>query len=269
MEQLTFSACVKKSWGSTWQAIVQMPGLLLGSCAVFACITLLSGSFQHTAAESAELDAATRTSHAMIHMALSILQLLVSGCLTIKVHRFVLLGERSQPLVPLGGKPLARYAFFAFSQVFLGMLVALVFILPLYLARQHMGTRLGFIAMIAALLFVYGFIAMRLCLLYPAIALGTRLKLRAAWNDSRGHFWSMWAVSFVASLLPMLVLFVPVLIVTVRHAKAGDTDSASGFAIGLALSDAFFSALFVVLAAAAMSWLYRRYANQLRDTLAQ
>jgi hypothetical protein len=67
----------------------------------------------------------------------------------------------------------------------------------------------------------------------------------------------------------MLVLFVPVLIVTVRHATAGDPDSASGFAIGLALSNALMSALFIVLAAAAVSWLYRRYANQLRDTLAQ
>jgi hypothetical protein len=268
MEQLTFGACVKKSWSSTWQAIVQMPGLLLGAGVVFACITLLSGSFQHTAAESAQLDAATRASHALIRMALSILQFVVSGCLTIKIHRFVLLGEGSQPLVPLGGKPLARYILFSFCQALLAVLFALAVVLLVVLVRHHKGFGIGFMAVTSVLFFVYGFVALRLSLLFPAIALGARLKLRAAWNDSRGHFWSMWAVSVVAAL-PVLVLFVPFLILTVRHTMAANSQVSSGLAIGLALVNALVAVLVVVLIAAAVSWLYRRYASQLRDEVAQ
>lgn len=268
MEQLTFGACVKKSWSSTWQAIVQMPGLLFGAGVVFACIALLSGSFHHTPAESAQLDAATRAGNGLMSAALSILQFVVSGCLTIKIHRFVLLGEGSQPLVPLGGKPLARYTLFSFCQGLLAALFALAVVLLVALVRRHTGSGLGFMAVMAVLLFVYGFVALRLSLLFPAIALGARLKPRAAWNDSRGHFWSMWAVS-VVSALPLLVLTVPFLILTIHHKIAADQQGSSGVSIGLALINALVTVLLVVLVAAAMSLLYRRYADQLRDHVAQ
>jgi hypothetical protein len=258
MEQLTFGACVKKSWSSSWQAIVQMPALVLGACVVFACITLLSGSFQHTPAESALLDTTTRASHALIRMALSILDFVVSGCLTIKIHRFVLLGEGSQPLVPLGGKPLARYALVSFCLAFLAALFALVVLLVFH----QLGTPQIFLITVPLFL-AYIFVAVRLGLLYPAIALGANLKLRAAWHDSRGHFWSMWGVGFVVALPVMVIWLVWFMFVALDRPAllAAQGQASPVFAIGLALVNA----LIVVLIATAVSWLYLSYANQLRN----
>lgn len=107
MEQLTFGACVKKGWISSWQAVTQMPWLFLGVCIVLACTSLLTGE---RPAVTDTMDATTRAGHGLLSLVWFFLQLAVSGTLTIKVHRFVLLGEGTQPLVPLNGKPLLRYA---------------------------------------------------------------------------------------------------------------------------------------------------------------
>ncbi|HEV3425285.1 MAG TPA: hypothetical protein VG105_16190 [Paraburkholderia sp.] len=251
---MTFGACVRKSWLSTWQAIVQMPGLFLGAFAVFACITLLSGSFQHTPLQAAELDPVTRMGHAFIRIALSILQVVVYGCLTIKVHRFVLLGEGTHPLLPLGGKPLGRYALLSLGLTLAMMVLAVLMFLAVRQIRSA-----GIFVVAVPVFIAYLFAVARLSLLYPAIALGSRLALGAAWRDSRGHFWSIvgvWTVVYLPLMLAWLVFMIlagPAMLVTAR--------SSTALAIGLALANA----VFVVLAAAALSWLYRRYANELRE----
>jgi hypothetical protein len=256
MEQLTFGTCVKKSWSSTWQAIVQMPGLFLGVFAVIACTTLLSGPFQHPPVQGAELDTAARTSHALGSVVFSILQLVVYGCLTIKVNRFVLLGEGTHPLLPLGGKPLGRYALISLGLA-LGI-VALSIVLVLLLRE----IRSGGIALVAMLVFLaYLFAMVRLSLLYPAISLGSRLTLRAAWKDSRGHFWNILGVVSVAYLPLMIIWIIALVVLGPKMLMTSLQGASTVFAIGLA----FVNAVFIVLAASAMSWLYRRYANELLE----
>lgn len=253
MEQLSFGTCVKNSWISTWQAIVQMPGLFLGAFAILACTTVLTGPFQNLPSQGAELDAAARTSHAFLSMAFSVLQLVVYGCVTIKVNRFVLLGEGTQPLLPLGGKPLGRYALV--SLVLLIGMVALTLVLVLLMHQ----IRTPAVALLAMLVFLaYIFVIIRLSLLYPALSLGSRLKLSAAWKDSRGHFWSMVGIGSVA-YVPLMIAWIIVLEMFGRRVLIAGTQGSTAFAIGLA----FVNALFMVLAASVLSWLYRRYANEL------
>ncbi|MEW6339935.1 MAG: hypothetical protein AB1704_04485 [Pseudomonadota bacterium] len=255
MEQLSFGTCVKNSWISTWQAIARMPGLFLGAFAILACTSVLTGPFQHLPSQDADLDVAAKIGHTFLTGAFSVLQLVVYGCVTIKVNRFVLLGEGIHPLLPLGGKPLGRYALIS-----VGLVVSMIaLMLVLVLGMHGAGAGTGGAALIAMLaFFAYMFVIIRLSLLYPALSLGSRLTLSAAWKDSRGHFWSMVGIGVVA-YLPLMIVWIAALEVFGRRALIAGTHGSPAFAIGLA----FVNALFMVLAASVLSWLYRRYANEL------
>lgn len=260
MEQLTFGACVKKSWSSARQAIVRMPVLFLGACVVFACIALLSGPLQPTATGQVQFDAATHPSHKLLQFALSILNFVVIWSLTIKVHRFVLLGEGSEPLLPLSGKPLARHAAFSF-----GLLLLFVLVAALLLLTVVFGFRLkwgGAMLVFLPLCVVFLFVLIRLGLLYPALSLGAPLKLRPAWNDSRGHFWSIWGVEIVVSL-PLMAVSTIMFIFSSHMLAVGQVSH--GLLITLTVINAVITALLVVLFAATGAWLYLRYAKQLRN----
>jgi hypothetical protein len=252
MKQLTFGACIKKGWISSWQVVTHMPWLFLGVCAVLACTSLLAVPHPSAATAADGADPMTRLGQGLLPLVWAALQLVVGGTLTIKVHRFVLLGEGVQPLVPLNGKPLGRYALVSLAVV----LMTLVFAGLGYAAMRMV--RFG-ILIYLPMLAIYLFIAMRLILLYPAIALGSRLALRAAWKDSRGHVWSMIGVGFI-TYLPLFVLSAIFLTFAGPHMLAAhQTQSATVIAIVQAL----LNAVFIVFAAASLSWLYRRYASEL------
>jgi hypothetical protein len=250
---LTFGACVKHIWSSAVQAIAQMPGLMLGAWIVFACLQLLFGSYRDNAADAAALAASTRIGHAFASLALSALQLVVYGIVTIKVHRFVLLGEHTHPLMPDGGKPLARYALtsIAFALTLIAAGLALV---P---GIRHFG-RASILPAVLLITCVYFWAAVRVSLLFPSLSIGGRITPRIAWRDSAGHVWSMSWIGFVA-VLPLVVvqLVFYVIVVGVR----GLIDPQRNVPVTI-LSTAF-SLAFIVLSAASMAWLYRRYANGL------
>lgn len=251
MQQLTFGACVKKGWISSWQAVTQMPWLFLGVCAVLACTSLLGRPHPVTTAADG-VDAMARLGQGLQPLVWSALQLVVGGTLTIKVHRFVLLGEGVQPLVPLNGKPLGRYALVSLTVV----LSMLVFAALGYLVMR--AVRLG-VLIYLPMLVIYLFVTMRLILLYPSIALGSRFALRAAWKDSRGHVWSMIGVGFV-TYLPLFVLSAIFLVFAGPKMQAAQQTQTVAV---IAIAQALLNAVFIVFAAASLSWLYRRYASEL------
>ncbi|MGF6725501.1 lysylphosphatidylglycerol synthetase-like protein (DUF2156 family) [Paraburkholderia sp. GAS41] len=257
MEQLTFGTCVKRSWISTWQAFVEMPGLVLGVFVVITCTSLLSASF-HPAPSGADFDPATAAGHAFARLALSILQIVVCGCLTIKVTRFVLLGEGTQPLVPLGGKPLGRHLLFTLG---VGVGTVVITIAAAMLAHGAQSEKLALI--VVPVLLVYLFILVRLSLIYPAVALGSRLTLHTAWQDSRGHFWTIAGMGFIA-YLPLLVIWIAALLVGGRTLLAALLQGS----VVANVVQAFVSTIFLVLSAAVMAWVYRRYANGLLENAA-
>lgn len=247
MEQLTFGACVKKGWISSWQAVTQMPWLFVGVWAVFACTSLLIGQRPSNAAGA--VAPAALLGHALLSLGFFALQMVVSSVLTIKVHRFVLLGEGANPLMPLNGKPLGRYL----AVWLASMLIVLAAMGLTYTATR--GFKLAGLVYLPVIA-IYLFVSFRLILLYPSIALGGRLTLRAAWRDSRGHVWNMFGVGVVACL-PLIVVAVLVGIV-LGVSMPNDYSSKS-----LSVVEALLNVSLVVLVAASLSWLYRRYAREL------
>jgi hypothetical protein len=258
MEQLTFGSTIKKSWINTWQAILHMPGLFLGVFAVIACTAILSSSFEQTLVAGADLDSSALATHDIARLALSLLQLAVSGCLVVKVTRFILLGEGTQPLLPLGGKPLGRYVLFSLG-IGIGMIVVIKG--PALLLQPMRTAQIGLV--ILPLIFIFLFIAVRLSLLYPAIALGSRLALRAAWRDSRGHFWYIFGVGLI-TYLPLMVVWIVVMEVGGRELLLASIEGTLPVTLAMALANT----LFLALTAAFMALVYRRYANALMDHVA-
>jgi hypothetical protein len=248
MEQLTFGACVKNGWISAWQVVTRMPWLVLGVCAVFACTSLLR--FPHYAAAAATPDAQASAGHALMSFVLLVLQAAASATLSIKVHRFVLLGEGANPLVPHAGKPLGRLALLGLAVAFVVFVLAMLTFAVIRMAKLSLQVYVPF-------LIVCIFVFARMSLLYPSIALGSRFALRAAWRDSRGHVLSIMGVTLL-TYAPLVVVFV-LLILLVGHkgVHAGD-----GVVVH-AIIQALFSGVFVVFAATSLSWLYRRYAQEL------
>jgi hypothetical protein len=258
MEQLTFTTCVKKSWISTWQAIVHMPGLFIGVFAVIACTGVLSASFHQPLVAGADYDPSTASAHAFGRLALSILQLAVSGCFAIKVNRFVLLGEGTQPLMHLDGKPLGRYLLLTCG---LGIGMILITVGAALVLHPLRSAAVALITL--PVILVYLFMIVRLSLLYPAVSLGSRLKLPAAWKDSRGHFWNITGVGFV-TYLPLLLIWT---IALVAGGKTFLLASLQGSLV-ITIAMAFVNTVFLVLSASVMAWLYRRFANALLEQVA-
>lgn len=253
MEQMTFRDCVTGSWASARQAIAQMSTLFAVCAAVLA-----AGAFffsPQIPMDGQDSGPAMRmASHAFASIGSLLVQLVLYGVLSIKVHRFVLLQEGAQPVLPLNGKPLLRYL-----AVAIGMGVAIVLaalLLTLVLRPQRVG---GALFILVVLYVAWIFVVVRLCLVFPAIALGGPVALRAAWHDSRGHFWSITGITGVAAL--PLVAFDIVLAVLVSATAA--IPEATWLRPVSAIVQGVSNAIFVVLTASALSWVYRRYADEL------
>jgi hypothetical protein len=268
MEELTFGTCVKNSWISTWQSIARMPGFFLCIFAVLTCTTLLSGPFQHLAAQGADVDIATKVGQPLVRLVCSVLQLVVYGFVIIKVNRHLLLGEGSQPLLPLNGEPLGRYMLFSLGlavvMIVVTVVVAVVLGMIVIPTMMHSMREAGFAFLVLFMVVVYLYTACRLCLIYPAVSLGSQLTLRAAWKDSRGHFWSILGVGFVAHLPLTLIWMITFAVIGARELVSSSQDS-----VALAVVFGFINTVFIGLAASVLSWLYRRYANALLDYTVQ
>ncbi|WP_144107973.1 hypothetical protein [Paraburkholderia sp. BCC1886] len=248
MEQLTFWACVKNAWSSAWQAVTTMPWLVLGSWIVLTCTSLLG----HPAVD-AETGAQAHAGQALMSLVWLILHAVVSAMLSVKVHRFILLGEATNPLVPSGGRPLFRFLVVSFGAA-LGLLV--FFGLGQIAAHTF---KLG-VFILLPLQLIYLFVLIRLSLLYPSVALGAQLTLGSAWRDSRGHFWRFFGVGF-CSCLPLFLL-TGVGIWLAARSNTLLLQQGTGNVV-VAMSWALLQTLLSLLTAASLAWLYRRCANEL------
>jgi hypothetical protein len=253
MQQMTFMECVKRAWASARDAAKQMPLLMLGAFVAFTALTSLVLLGRPAPGQSVPL-----STGAMLATNLaSVLSWAVYLIFVIKIHRFVLLREPATPLVPLGGKPFLRS--FGVSLLIAVVLIVATFVL-LFVLRPHHAGGIAFLVAVAGVF--WAVLAVRLSLLFPSLALGHRIDLRAAWHDSRGHFWSLLGVPCVA-VLPVIGCWI---VISIAAGVMGITPSAAAsrehILLFAAVQDAV-SLAFTVISVSALSWLYRRHADKL------
>ncbi|MEX3845213.1 hypothetical protein [Paraburkholderia sp. BR10882] len=253
MQQMTFMECVKRAWASAWQAAVQMPVLLVGTFVIYAALGWFGLAGRPVPAEGATPSAGLI---ALGNLA-SLLNSLLYLWFTLKISRFVLLGERSAPLMPAGARPFLRI--FAVGLILAVALGAFALLLWVVLRPQYQG---GAAFLFLVVIAIWMFVAVRLSLLFPALAVGSKIAFSAAWRDSRGHFWSLFGVTFVAAL-PIAVCG---LIVLIGMGLAGVTPEIvrqPGWLTALAIGQSIGNIVFALLTTTALAWLYRRYAQAL------
>jgi hypothetical protein len=253
MQQITFGESVKRTWASAWEAVTQMPLFMLGAVALYTALLYVSFAGRPVPG-AGELPPGGLM---LAGKVASLLRTIIGLAFVIKIHRFVLLREGPEPLVPLGGKPLARMLG---TCAVIGLVGAASTLLLIVVLRPHHQGGVVFIGLIVAALWT--FVGVRLSLIFPAIATGSRIDLRGAWHDSSGHFWRLFGVPF-AALLPFMVCAILVAIV---FARAGIVHAAIGSPVRLLLlaaSQSVMNVVFSLVTAAAVAWLYRCYANRL------
>lgn len=253
MQQLTFGECVKRTWASAREAATQMPLLMLGAFAVYTVLGYVAFAGRPVPGEG------VTPSGGLVFAAnvASLLNSLVYLGFTVKIYRFVLLREGADPLLPLGGKPVARI-FGVSMAIGLGIVLSMLVLYAVLRPRYSGG--LAFISVVVAVAWIL--IGVRLCLLFPAISAGGRIDVRGAWHDGSGHFWNLVGVPFVAAL-PLMICGVAVLIAL---GLAGVTPAAFASPAWLLLLSAGQSAaniLFALITSSSLAWLYRRYADRL------
>jgi hypothetical protein len=253
MQQLTFGECVKRTWASALEAATRMPQLMLGAFVVFAALAYVTfaGRPLHGGSEMPS------DSLVLAGKIASLLHSLVYLGFTVKIQRFVLLREGPEPLVPLGGKPLARL--FGLGIVIV-LVVSLSAILLALVLRPHYRGGIVFITM--AVVIIWIFIGVRLSLLFPAIATGSRIELRSAWHDSSGHFWSLVGVQFVAAL-PLVACTAAVVIVFRLTGFTLADFTSPAWLLLLAITQSVGNVAYTLVTSSSLAWLYRRYANRL------
>ncbi|WP_293035531.1 hypothetical protein [Paraburkholderia sp.] len=253
MQQMTFNESVKRAWASAWDAATQMPHLTLGAFIAYAALSCVAFAGRPVPG------AGETPSGALVFAAnlATLLTWIVDLGFIIKIHRFVLLREGTTPLLPLGGKPLAR-TFVLGIVITLGLIASALLLYAILRPRYESGSAL-FGAIVSV---VWIFIAVRVSLLFPAISTGSRIDLRGAWHDSRGHFWNLFGVPFVA-LLPLIGCALVALIII---GAAGITPAAIAsptWLVLLATGQAAANIAFTLISSASLAWLYRRYASRL------
>ncbi|CAG9272746.1 conserved membrane hypothetical protein [Paraburkholderia unamae] len=253
MQQMTFMECVKRAWASAWQAATQMPLLVAGTFVAYAALGWFGLAGRPVPTEGVAPSAGLV---ALGNLA-SLLNSLIYLWFTLKVSRFVLLGERATPLMPAGARPFLRI--FAVGLILVVVLGAIALALWFVLRPQYQGGATFLMLIVSA---VWIFVAVRLSLLFPALSIGSRIDFRAAWRDSHGHFWSLFGVTLVAAL-PIAVCGIVVLIGMGLAGVSPEIVQKPGWLTALAIGQSVANVVFALVTTTALAWLYRRYADTL------
>ncbi|MFP3563633.1 hypothetical protein SB772_05125 [Paraburkholderia sp. SIMBA_030] len=188
---------------------------------------------------------------------MNLARVFITALLSVKIHRMVLLGEGVAPLFPAQFRVVPRYV----------GLYALIGIATLVLAIIVMLAGKAVFELPIAILLAFAagmFVMTRLSLLFPALALGSRFALKAAWRDSRTHFWQIAGMLFVVTAPLMVVGIAAALALKPLLEGRHPVQQLMVIAAGQSL----LSTLFSILSAAALSWLYVRFARELPTLVA-
>jgi len=195
---------VMHAWGALGAALGGLPRMFLSGAFVTALLTLAAWKLQ--GAYHDLLSGAPDALREPIDFAYTLLIVLcdsvVLAAVAIPVHRIVLLGETRDGLVALFAPRVWRYAFWLVLLQMSGFLALLP--LPLLLRATPVET-MAIVAGMIAFLLALGVVAVRLSLIFPAIAIDVpaRGRLAASWAMSRHHFWRL-VVTAVFTMIPLL-----------------------------------------------------------------
>lgn len=136
--------------------------------------------------------------------------LVIFGWLAVAWHRFILLGEYPGPVPAFAGSNVVSYI--------VQLVILIVILVAIGIVIGLIGGLIGSIipifgALISiAMLFVLGYIYLRLALTLPAVAVGARLGIREAWESTGPHSGTFLGIFFLLALLRIVAALPGVLL---------------------------------------------------------
>ena len=288
MEDITLRQCLKGAWRDAASAVRHMPIVfLVAFVAVLATATAgYKAQFPGMAASGGSLSAMTSSSagHAagfaqgLISLGVTFVQTLILAVLAVFVVRFAMklnaepaaasaASATSAPVLPaarLWDAGIRRYFLLCIALIagYVGAMLAVVIVwIGLRLAGLSSGTSMAAAATLAILVACgVSYVSARLSLLFPHTAAGGRIQWRAAWEDTRGHFWFI-TTAAVLAILPIVGIAT---VLTVIAEMLATTGSTGGMTMGLMVVQSVGTVLYTATGATCSVWLYRKLAAILK-----
>ncbi|WP_155524152.1 hypothetical protein [Burkholderia sp. PAMC 28687] len=280
MEDITLSQCLRGAWRDAALSVRRMPTLFLLAFVLVLGTGVAGYQEQLSAPPSASpLSSMTDGSavhgaalgHSLTSLGLAFLQSLVIAVLAVQVIRFSMTlhakpGGNDVEAQPkrLWDAGFRRYFLLCIALVaaYVGATIVVVIAwILMRLAGLSSGTSMAATATLAILaLCGMSYVSARLALLFPHTAAGGRLAWRAAWEDSRGHFWAI-ASTAVVAILPIVAIATVFTVVTEMLATAASTDSLT---VGLLVVQSIVTLFYTATTATCSVWLYKKFGAVLK-----
>jgi len=278
MEDITLRQCLKGAWRDAASAVRHMPIVfLVAFVAVLATATAgYKAQFPGIAASGGSLTAMTSSSagHAagftqgLISLGVTFVQTLILAVLAVFVVRFAMklsaesaaASATSEPVIPatrLWDAGIRRYFLLCIALIagYVGAMLAVVIVwIGLRLAGLSSGTSMATLAVLVVC--GVSFVSARLSLLFPHTAAGGRIQWRAAWEDTRGHFWFI-STAAVLAILPIVGIAT---VLTVIAEMLGTAGAIGSLTLGLMVVQSVGTLLYTATGATCSVWLYRKFA---------
>jgi hypothetical protein len=259
MEVVTFWRCARDAWSEGGRFVQHKPlAVAIGSLALLAC-DIVSVVLSHSHRPFSPISASP-----ILEAVILLVSSVVVTALPIQVMQEIILGEREPRTRPVFGREFWRYLALCLT-IGLGCTVlASVVIGGGFLLTDSFGIHFieagsqwvvwGVIA-----LCLVTFVATRLSLLFCHVAIGRAIRWRAAWHDTRGHFWLI----FVSHFLTIAPLNAFVIVVSTIDHVSFETTNRRAIPYLLAVGTSLCSSAGLIVSATCACWLYQRLARTL------
>ncbi|MDF3073352.1 MAG: hypothetical protein K0S54_1019 [Alphaproteobacteria bacterium] len=143
------------------------------------------------------------TGHQVVNFVFSIIEALIYTAMVVAWHRVTLLGYAADSGFFRVGLTSREWRFLGYTLlVYLGLVPAAVFFV---MSQYGAATVWGVLGLVAFAAFV--FVGLRLSMVFPATAADHPTSLKTSWQQTAGHFWSMFAIFLLLALIMFVVFF--------------------------------------------------------------
>jgi hypothetical protein len=255
---MAFWECFRQAWVGAAGFVRRRPFTVVAAIALFFACNVVSIRLNG----AMPLDAGSK----FLRWVIALVQLAAMIALSIQTMRYVMLDEHeSRPGRGLG-KPFWRYVGLSVI-VGMGWLIIAALVVGMGFSVTHRFP--DHFGSTAAQLVVWGliaaciasFVTIRFSLLFCQVAIGRSMRWRAAWKDSRGHFWRI-ILSHILVALPFELCLFGVFAL-LRKSSGTAVNPGSPYLVAFIFT--FFLAVGLIVASTCSSWLYRRYAQRLLE----
>ncbi|VVD95264.1 hypothetical protein [Pandoraea cepalis] len=265
MEPITFKQCFKGAWRDGFNALRQRPWLSLAIAVVFLVTSGLSVSLDQLARTASQIGepALYRLRIALMSFGVFFANLVAFSVLVIHVFRYTILGPDAARQGRWYGRDLWRYLWTS-TQVFVGFatvwLVVGIGVVLAMRATGHGNSSAGLATFCVLLICMVLYVLTRVSLIFAQIGAGRSKRWRAAWQDSRGHFWAMFGTT-IGTVLPLIIA--GIVVTALFAALLRVAPAAKSVALGTLVLQTVMSVAWIAVSTGSAAWLYRRFADQL------